>query len=411
MYLIRYLLKLLVLLIASNAILYIINRTTSTKSTPNYDIESIFTKGIEEIDIDTFCAKVAEEIRDKPILLLGEQQHTDGATLLVKSKIVDLLRRKYNYEIVLMEGSFFYNNLLRDKILNNNSVNANDWDRALYTYWGLSDQTGLLRQTISNQKLDFRGFDYNYLTHSNLTGLSKYIKGYFGVDSLANYAFMYEILEKGLGPLYLFNSPYYRDRQDTCLNQIKRLTNIIKDKDSLDVQDKTMLLTLENLHDFFYANIYVPNYGNDRNMFRDSIMFKNVSYILNNFIEEDKKVIIWAANAHQMYEPLDNGYLPMGYRLKNKFKDKVYSVLFTSGVGKNNRADRVRSINPSSLKSIEHILHKQNKNFIYSTFKDDREIIMKFLGHQNISFHWQKAMDSFIYVDKMTPITFQNNSY
>jgi len=375
------------------------------EKTVNNDLEIL----VEGNHIDLFANEVAERVKNHKIIFLGEQQHGDGETFLIKSKLVDILNKKYRYRHLLIEGSYFYNNQLNEKIKNKEQINNADWTKAMYHFWGLSNETKLVRKDILNGNLDFFGFDYNFISDDFLVDLSDYIKNYFSKYDEFNEKENEELFETLIyknGPLVLFNYKPKRKNQDVVLNQILNLKNLILKKESQSKEDHSMILVLSNLYDFYYSRIKLKEH--EQNAYRDSIMYRNVNYIVENLIDKDDKVIIWSANAHLLYENTDNLY-PMGKYLKEKYGNDIFSILFTSNKGHmyNIATNQEQLINKTSIYSLENTLKDNDHNyFLYSFGNNKKPLKMKFLGHSNIENKWNEMMDNFIFIETMKPVTF-----
>ncbi len=405
MKIIKYLILSFSVILVVNLIIYFIHTFSEKKKKFDPHLEIL----VKEKNIDLFANEVAEKIKNHKIIFLGEQQHGDGETFLIKSKVIDILNKKYGYTHLLIEGSYFYNNQLNEKIKNKEQINNTDWTKAMYHFWGLSNETKLIRKDILNGNLDFFGFDYNFMSDDLLIDLSDYIKNYFSKYeefSEKENEELFETLIYKNGPLVLFNYKPKRKNQDVVLNQILNLKQLILKERSQSKEDHSMILVLSNLYDFYYSRIKLKEH--EQNAHRDSIMYRNVNYIVENLINKNDKVIIWSANAHLLYENTDDIY-PMGKYLKEKYGNDIYSILFTSNKGHmyNIATNHKQLINKTSTYSLENTLKENNHNyFLYSLGNNKKPLKMKFLGHNNIENKWNEMMDSFIFIETMKPVTF-----
>lgn len=404
----KYLVLFFIILVFINIFLFIIHKSLEKKKFKHDDLEVL----VEGNDIDLFANKVAEKIKDHKIIFLGEQQHGDGETILLKSKIVNVLNQKYGFKYVLIEGSFFYNLQLKNKIESNKKILPKDWTKAMYDFWGYSNENKCFRMGIAEKKMEFYGFDYNFFVKGNLNDLSLYIENYFSKNKEFNinrYKELFESLKNEYGALFLFNYAPKRKDQDLVLNQILSLKNIILNTTNQSKNDKSMILVLSNLYDFYYSKIKIKN-DEKINVYRDSIMFENIDYIMQNLVDKESKLIVWSANAHLLYQGTNNIY-PMGKYLKKKYGNDVFSILFTSNEGHmyNIVTNQVQLVNKSSIYSVENSLrNNSNLNYVFYSFGDNKKKFykMKFLGHHNKKYQWDLMMDNFIFIKTMKPLTF-----
>lgn len=396
-----------VIIITINIFMFINHNSMEKERSVQNDLEIL----VEGKNKDLFANEVADKIKDHKIIFLGEQQHGDGETILLKSKIIDVLNQKYGFKYVLIEGGFFYNLQLRNKIKGNKEITTSDWKKAMYHFWGFSNEAMSFRTKIIDKKMDFYGFDYNLFVKGTLNDLSSYIENYFSKYKEFNakeYNELFETLKYEYGALFLFNYEPKRKDQDVVLNQILNLKKIILNTIDQSKDDKSMILVLDNLHNFYYSKIKIKS-DEERNIYRDSIMYRNIDYIIQNLADKESKLIVWSANAHLLYQN-SKDLIPMGKYLKERYGNDVFSILFTSNKGHmyNIATNQVQLINKTSIYSGENTLRNNNENnyFLYS-FGGNRKLSkMKFLGHHNKENQWNEMMDNFIFIETMKPVTF-----
>lgn len=83
-----------------------------------------------------FLCFLDEELKNKQILLLGEQLHQDGATLQMKTRMVRYLHEKLGYNVILYETGLYDMYLM-----NQDGRQRMNPSKAVWTFWW-----GVMRQ-------------------------------------------------------------------------------------------------------------------------------------------------------------------------------------------------------------------------------------------------------------------------
>ena len=120
--------------------------------------------------------------------------------------------------------------------------------------------------------------------------------------------------------------------------KLKELKNQILNSNLESKAYKNILRSLEYLISYTeYASLVKEEYPKSTE-FRDSKMFENVKYIVEN-LSTNGKAFIWAHNEHinkkEMYST-DSNIINLGRNLKDFYDDDYYAVGFDFGVGKIN---------------------------------------------------------------------------
>ena len=83
-----------------------------------------------------FLCFLDEELKNKQILLLGEQLHQDGATLQMKTRMVRYLHEKLGYNVILYETGLYDMYLM-----NQDGRQRMNPSKAVWTFWWGSNET------------------------------------------------------------------------------------------------------------------------------------------------------------------------------------------------------------------------------------------------------------------------------
>ena len=364
---------------------------------------------------------LADFVKDKRIVILGECGHGDGRTFEIKSEIVRYLDSVGDYTLIL-EGMNPFDGAILNKelpvlIINKSGLNIqNCW----YGLWSQTKEAAELADEMDKNKIDFYGMDVqpSYCSYFQIA----YLSNLFYSDSIMKqwlFDYNWEKLLEIDNKLHQYNDslinesdyPYY----DSSLLAMR---NKLSDNDVSFNKDAVLLL-IDNMLSFSHQakcgfSITCDSCIDRGIMIRDRQMADNVAWYINHHPE--KKIIIWAANFHgakdisqikygkepdpELYEK----YTLLGEHLANMFPNQVYSIAFTSGggdVGWFNQ-DESDPIQPDST-SVEFALLQRGINYGFLDFGshpefEDIPFHSILLGYHNKIGKWVKSFDAIFYI-------------
>ena len=280
------------------------------------------------------------------IILIGEAGHGDGATFELKGKLVEYLYKKHGYTIFLHEGAGFTESYQFSVGLNSSYPLSTVFDSLSYLYYSKSRELQYLRNVLdSSSGMKFYGIDcqvgnYNvfvdYLNslpkkvnvkHIDIIGFSKY----------------------GKRVLALYNQSLGKEEFSLTLKEITEIDSItafyikklINKKNSSSINTQ-VLLNIRAVVNMLKFNLEEMGYSYRSINYRDSVMAKNVEWIMNKYPKE--KIIISAANFHvskNMHNIIRNSdslyyqsIYPMGWYINKLYGNKAYSIAITNSSGK-----------------------------------------------------------------------------
>ena len=364
---------------------------------------------------------IANLVKDKRIVILGECGHGDGKTFEIKSEIVKYLDSVGDYTLIL-EGMNPFDGAILNKelpvlIINNSGLNIqNCW----YGLWSQTKEAAELADAMDKNQIDFYGMDVqpSYCSYFQIA----YLSNLFYSDSIMkqglfdyNWKKLLEIDNK----LHQYNDslinesdyPYY----DSSLLAMR---NKLSDNDVSFNKDDVLLL-IDNMLSFSNKakcgfSITCDSCIDRGIMIRDRRMAENVAWYINHHPE--KKIIIWAANfpgakaiSQIKYDQEPNPdlydkYTLLGEHLANMFPNQVYSVVFTSGGGEVGyfNQDESYPVEPDST-SVEFALLQRGINYGYLDFGshpefEDVPFHSILLGYHNKIGKWAKSFDAIFYI-------------
>ena len=364
---------------------------------------------------------LADFVKDKRIVILGECGHGDGRTFEIKSEIVRYLDSVGDYTLIL-EGMNPFDGAILNKelpvlIINKSGLNIqNCW----YGLWSQTKEAAELADAMDKIKIDFYGMDVqpSYCSYFQIA----YLSNLFYSDSIMKqwlFDYNWEKLLDIDRKLHQYNDslinesdyPYY----DSSLLAMR---NKLSDNDVSFNKDAVLLL-IDNMLSFSHQakcgfSITCDSCIDRGIMIRDRQMAENVAWYINHHPE--KKIIIWAANFHGAKaisqikygkEPnpdLYEKYTLLGEHLANMFPNQVYSVAFTSGGGEVGyfNQDESYPIQPDST-SVEFALRQRGINYGYFDFGshpefEDIPFHSILLGYHNKIGKWVKSFDAIFYI-------------
>ncbi len=343
---------------------------------------------LDDLEIETGIfnnlSSLKEELNGVRIVSLGEGNHYMGTTFKTKVALIKYLHDSLNFDVIAFESGLYDCKVTNDSLKSGRSSQKLFFD-GLFGVWKCHEVKDLYdyitQNSIKTEKsLEFIGIDNQFLGNSK-----KYLKSDFSnlFDSLKFYSS--EIIES--------------DRFYSILEEVIRTSNF---KQNFSIQDTTYfsgklrkIIHLIDEHQLnrkpYYNNWkqiclniisdYTRMYFQPLGAIRDSMMYENLKWYMES--NPDKKIIVWAASGHLMFEPQNNNSnnKPMGNYLKSHFKEQYYAIIFTAFSGKFGNRDKGMlsfKIKKSTESSIEYYIHKMYKgNFALFSLRKNKEFIDK----------------------------------
>ena len=134
---------------------YKYNKSEKSDTDTRYLVPINTVSPLESDDRDLFF--LDSILKNKEIVLLGEQQHGDGSTFEAKSRLIKYLHQKLNYNVLIFEANELDCYILWDSIYNQ-QANIKIYRNHLYDFWTEAEQMKFL----------FKYIDKNVITESPL---------------------------------------------------------------------------------------------------------------------------------------------------------------------------------------------------------------------------------------------------
>ena len=380
-------------------------------------------------------------LKDKKVVLLGEQSHGDGATFDEKVTLIKYLHEKLGYNTIVFESGLYDNykafkeySLKKDKIAVFDNAIGELWSdtqsfKELMLYVDACAQKNDIIKILGFDCQESSIFSNNYLKELENT-LKKYrIKIPKKVLENIEKAFVSKDFE-----IFINN----KNDATALSNNFENIINALNKIPNLSINDKIIQQTfLSKIADFNFEMAQFQNLKIVVQNPRDEQMAKNLIFLSELFPNE--KMICWGASYHfatnlENYEytqttedflqkqsdlekattgysdynsgdgkQLLEGALPMGVILKNHFKEKLYSIAFSSYEGNYGVVNtKPYPILTPPNNSIELQLFNSNNNKVFFEFDifNNNSFYSSILGNIPLKNKWQTSFDALVFIKK-----------
>jgi erythromycin esterase len=286
---------------------------------------------------------LADILKDKRIVLLGEQGHRDGPAFEVKTRLIKYLHEELGYNLIAFEGATIFDMLYAGSSIKRDPTSQNalkQFRAGLYHAWSGSLEFQEMAHYIAQRidSLSIIGLDNNFW----MTHYAKYFPVFLnqGFDlknsSEIDYDRFLENYNKMLTDFDLIGDQTFDFNQ--IIEEIQVVKNIIPKHETISSHVKDHLIReLDN----FVSFINGIKVGLEAGVpLRSRQMAENLFWALDKFYP-DEKVIIWTANFHgvknldqAIYSEGNDLYqniISMGQHIVDEHgEDTVYSIAITS---------------------------------------------------------------------------------
>jgi erythromycin esterase-like protein len=382
---------------------------------------------------------LGEVLKGKRVVLLGEQTHGDGATFDEKVNIIKHLNYKLGFNTIVFESGL-YENYKAWKLYSTKKANSSIYNGSIYSIWSNTqsfqrlldhiDRRAILKDTIKIIGFDCQEkgqlFEKYFMTDLKKTFQDHQITIQENTYAALEKAFiskdlkrmatnkkdsldLYQQYDLVLGSFQKMNSFSKEDKliKQVFLSQMAQVDFEIKmlQKQKIAAQNPRDLQMAKNL--IFLTELY-PNekmicWGASYHFSKRIKDFEYTdtteSYLKNQIALENEI----SKNSDSTLEDMKSlkDAVPMGEILKNHFKDKIYSLAFSSYEGEYGIVgDKPFSILSPPLNSIEKKLAEDNNIKVFLNFdkKDMKSYYCSALGNMPIKANWNSIFDGLLFI-------------
>lgn len=105
-----------------------------------------------QFENDDDLKKIAQQIGQKRIVMLGEQSHGDGASFALKARLIKFLHKQMGFNVLVFEADFY--SLYQ---ASNNNIQPSDWHQIaqenIYAFWAKAPQVEPLWKYINRTQI------------------------------------------------------------------------------------------------------------------------------------------------------------------------------------------------------------------------------------------------------------------
>ena len=300
----------------------------------------------EGIGLDSLMKiELDELIKDKQIVLIGENSHGDGFSVATRFEIVRYLHEKHNFNNITFESGLFETNVLNEFIIStDDSLEIKKMFRkTLMGVWSYSNEYKPMFQYLTSEikknKLNINGIDCqinNNISATVKTKLENYlnkINVLKNIDQKEWYNDFITILNKLILDKGRHNVKLIKKHELNYTVAIDSINYFINKYDNssegnLWIQILTGYKKFSSLE--FHFSILKILFNFSKTSLRDSIMSENINWKYNL---DSTKTIIWAHSAHILrFNPAIPKYKSITYYLK-KYKLATLVIHTSAGTG------------------------------------------------------------------------------
>lgn len=360
-------------------------------------------------------------LKEKQIVLLGEMDHGDGTSFLIKTQLIKYLNEKHGFNTLAFEASTINCDILWNNLTPAADVHQLSKENIFYI-WSQVKETRDLFNWIAEKKkknnpIKIIGIDPQFSGTNKADGFINLLKKSLPIE-LTEYN-DFKIFEFELRLVSTWTQ-YPKGKQHKITEKkFMALTDFYKNETL-----KTAAAHKKKIWEIYFENIklhatikWLRKEGSFEK--RDQQMFNNLKYHLDK--NKENKIIVWAANAHiirkdhQLKEgkPKWLGIKKLGDHIFEHYPNKTYSIGFTAGRGKTlNWYDvpKTDKIKKPKKHSFEHSFSSFDNIFVDLKLYEQKEqntIYESQLVYTNAkrTAQWSNHFDGVIFIKNMRPST------
>ena len=368
-----------------------------------------------------------EKIGDSRIVMIGEESHGHGSSMVMKARLVRFLHEEMGFNILAWESNIHQCELMNKWFKDEETIGIKAARKGIFGVWSSTQQVFPLFDYIkkshkTDNPLIQVGFDIR------LSGNLKYEELGEDLINFLKVAAPPEELLEDIRSIYKEAEDInrYKENEEVTGRNVDRALRvndfIVKNKEKLiEKHDERTYGFYDQVNSsmFHMMKLNQVKYNGIRGFeYRDEYMAENLKFIIDKYYPEEK-IIVWAASGHIARETpkLENYILSqvkvMGCFIHEAYKNDIYSIGFLSQQGKTywvgNRMEM--ELKPASEGTLEHYFGELGHDYAFLDFKhhDGTPFIYdslpgRFFSPREISSTWNEIFDGVIYLKQASGV-------
>jgi len=364
-----------------------------------------------------FISAIANDVKDKRIVMLGEPTHEEGNILAIKVELIKYLVEENDFSVIAFESGI-YDLWKANKNIRGGFGYTQSLKEGIFSVWSCSREVESLFMLLEEwkDKVTVIGFDSQfsgeYASESILEDLTEIINIHKIRYDTSNLEFWASICTE-MAETFAVSKDLDIDKFNKVSNDLIGLLSKIKPNEDLQFWKGIIKSSQALATDYFYnspssipKNIWKASDSNGR----DQQMANNLLLLIEIF--KNRKIICWGASAHfaKGFTGIDNDelqdYLPMGKIVSDSIGDhQIYSIAFTGATGIVG-LDSLSSLilQKPSLGSLESNLDLNGAEFAFLKMQENHQTFTsRSIENVELFGYWNQSFDAFIFSKHITP--------
>lgn len=374
-----------------------------------YPLNSISPKDTVFSDLEF----LKEILKGVEIVALGESTHGDGTSFEAKTRLVKFLHQEMGFEVLAFESGLYDCHKAWELIKQGENADTTA-GKGVFGIWSLSKQMQPLFNYLEQSKnsddpLILSGFDFQFSGSHKGSVAEEFL-----LQDLKTLLRKYDI--------GLVEMPEWESFEEEMQGRIDYTSEEGELAFDYLLKIEKELIKLENNSELKFWIQWVKSTKaliSDRE-YRDKYMAENLIWLKEEFYP-DKKIILWGATSHFMYNSSDLGVKHfkddprMGDYLKDKYGNRYYTVGSIIYQGERARCGLPESyvieLKSAKKRSLENLVYKEcnTENCFLDFSKMNDSCFLKSKKIKSRPFGWSKYMrmnitqfmDAVIFYEKM----------